>query len=185
MKQSPPPMQLTHRFLVLLTIAVAAIGTGSESISKRTLTLEECIQMALQRNLDVQIQRYAPVIARANLSVSYAIYDPTFSSSASQSFSTSEGGINPSVFNPPANESWVERYATGIGGTAPTGLRYNLTGSIDRFSGKVFAATNSFDSPFDYRTSVGISLTQPFLKNFWIDAPRLQISLNKRNLKIS
>src|SRR6266511_4366154 len=189
MKQSPRPMQLTHRSLAIFTIVATAIFTQAQPSSKRTLTMEECIRMALERNLDIRIQRYGPEIAHANLSVAYANYDPAFSSSAGQFFSTSESGFNPSVFNPPSSQTWVERYEAGVGGTAPTGLRYDLTGSLSRSSSKVFNnltnALISSDSPFDYRTSVGINLTQPLLKNFWIDSPRLQIALNKRNLRIS
>ena len=102
--------------------------------------------MALERNLDIRIQRYAPVIARANLSVSYATYEPAFTASSSQSFSTSESGFNPSIFNPPSNESWNERYESGIAGTAPTGLRYDLLGSLSRSSGKIFAACRIAES---------------------------------------
>jgi outer membrane protein len=179
-------MQPIHRFLALLTIA-AAIGIHAQPASKRTLTLEECIQMALLHNLDLQIQRYVPEIARFNLSGAYAAYDPTFNGLVRQSFSASESGFNPNAFNPPSNETWLEQYEAGVGGTAPTGLRYDLFGNVDRSSGEVAAGNPPVltDVGFDYRTRVGINLTQPLLKNFWIDAPRLQIALSKRNLKIS
>ena len=48
----------------------AALAAESEPATNRVMTLEDCLQMALQHNFDVQIRRYSPQIARYNLEVS-------------------------------------------------------------------------------------------------------------------
>src|SRR5438874_13643228 len=45
----------------------------------RVLTLEDCVRMALQHNLDIQIQRYTPLFGEYALNVAYAGYEPTAS----------------------------------------------------------------------------------------------------------
>jgi len=48
----------------------------TNSLKSRTLGLSECIQIALQQNRDLQIERLNPLIALASLSASRGYYDP-------------------------------------------------------------------------------------------------------------
>jgi len=171
-------MQSIHRFLVLLTIA-AAIGVHAQPASKRTLTLEECIQMALLHNLDLRIQRYGPQIALYNLGVSYGGYDPALSFSAEHSFNSSPGGIIPgSPVTFPSSETETDQFGAGIGGVLPvTGLSYNLGGSLTK--------REQIGSGETYFSGAILDLRQPLLRNAWIDAQRLSIWVNRKNLKIS
>jgi len=41
--------------------------------------LQDCVQMALQHNLDLQIDRYTPQIAQFDLRGAYGGYDPVLS----------------------------------------------------------------------------------------------------------
>ena len=44
----------------------------------RKLSLEDCIQSALEKNLDLRIARYEPPKALTDLQAAYAGYNPTF-----------------------------------------------------------------------------------------------------------
>jgi outer membrane protein TolC len=63
----------------------------------RVLSLEDCIALALQHNLDIQIQKYNPVIGQYKVGVDVGAYEPTFSFSASKSYNDRPGGINPAT----------------------------------------------------------------------------------------
>ncbi len=185
-------MRLTPIIPFCCLAAFAASGFAQESAggkaASRSLTLQECVKTALEHNLDIKIERYRPELAKLTLDGSYGAFDPSWRTDFRQNFSTSETGFNISTFNPPSNETWRETYGMGLGGELPlTGLAYNLSSTLNRSSSKTsFGNPPTFlDSPFDYSSSVGINLTQPLLKNFWIDSPRLQIALNKKNLKTS
>ncbi len=148
----------------------------------RVVTLEECIALALQHNLDIQIQRLNPVISQYTLDIAYAGYEPVFTFSAVKSFNSSPGGIN-SITGLPFNsiERNMENYNAGLQGTLPTGLSYNFTGPLTKESQS--QGTNTV--PTTWSASPGVNLTQHLLQNFWIDNTRLQIQLDKTTLKIS
>src|SRR2546430_17357296 len=80
-------------FILLLTTFVA--DTRSEGQTNRLLSLSECIQLALLHNYDVQIERFAPEIARFNLDGSYGAYQPSFNASAVQRFINQAATFDP------------------------------------------------------------------------------------------
>ncbi|MEO6183165.1 MAG: TolC family protein [Verrucomicrobiota bacterium] len=165
-------------------IFVAALATlftahaQTDTNKSRLLTLDEAIRLALQHNLDVQIERVAPQIAQFNLSGVYSAYDPTFSVRALRSFRSSPGGFNTATgLQSPPNETYNESLQPGLSGALPTGLTYDFGGDLrNRTSGTVDTT---------YRPTVGVDLAQPLLKNFWIDATRQQIWVDRKTLKIS
>src|SRR5580765_8419681 len=118
MQQSPRPMQLKLiRGFCLSLIVVATIrGAESDSAATRSMTLEECIQTALEHNFDVQIKRYDPAIARYNLNMSYAGYDPTFSFSGEHDYTLSPGGIDEQGRPFGGTDSETDRFSTGLRG---------------------------------------------------------------------
>jgi outer membrane protein TolC len=75
------------------------------------------------------------------------------------------------------DETETDSFSAGLNGVLPfTGLSYDLTGSLvgrDSLSGESFFGDS------------GIRLSQPLLRDFWIDQPRAQIQLNRKSLKIS
>jgi outer membrane protein len=153
----------------------------SEARQTRVLTVEEAVQLALEHNLDIQIQRYNPVIDQYLVGFANGAYDPTFSFRAVRNFNSSPGGINPQTGLPfQANERTADSYTPDIAGILPyTGLTYDLAGPLSRTVGNSVPLGNKFSS------DPGITLTQPLLKNFLIDKYRLQILLNKNTLKSS
>jgi outer membrane protein len=150
----------------------------AESSEPRAMSLQDCIQEALGHNLDVQIERYNPRISLFNLKGSYAGYDPAFSISGQHNYSLSGGGFNTSIgTNTPGRSVDQNSFTSSLGGLLPWGLNYGLSGNISESYGKQ-------TGPFDFTSgSAAVNLTQPLLKNFWIDQTRLNISVSKNRLK--
>jgi outer membrane protein len=161
----------------LLTAFAAAAQTGTNT-AEREMSLTDCIQAALQHNLDVQIERYNPQISLYNLDAAYGGYDPTLNFSGQHDYNTQPGGFNQYSTNPiPARVTEANSFSSGIGGSLPWGLQYDFSGNI--------ADTTSSANPESTDGSIGVSLTQPLLKNFWIDTTRLTIRVAKNRLKFS
>src|ERR1041385_2372472 len=95
MQQSPSPMRTLRNAMAGLCVAVVAASAQTTNSITTGLTLQECIQTALQHNFDVQIKRYNREIARYNLNGSYGGYDPTYSFSGEHDFNLSPGGVDP------------------------------------------------------------------------------------------
>ena len=199
-------------------LAVAVTSALEPARTTRNLSLQDCIQIALEHNLDVQIQRINPELARYALGVSYGNYDPNFGFSGDHSRNISPGGVDTQGRAFGGTESETDRFSSSLQGLLPWGLTYNLGGTMADRTGTQPAVAPDFSNPtvvtnsftdigtgdvISYRSTnfgstairvpfettsadVGaLTLRQPLLKNFWIDSTRLQIMLNKQNIKIS
>ncbi|HSH95010.1 MAG TPA: TolC family protein [Roseimicrobium sp.] len=146
----------------------------------RTLSLSECISMALEHNLDVQIQRIGPQIARFSLDAYSGAYDPNFSMSYTHGFVSSPGGTDSNAIPLPAAERTTDDYTPQLNGTLPGyGTRYSLLTTFQAREG------TGVTPGTEHTAASSITLTQPVLKNFLIDNTRQLIEVNRRSLKIS
>ena len=193
------------------------MATTNVAVADRWMSLEDCLEIALQHNLTIQIARYNPKIARYNLWGAYGAYDPTFTASVEHSYSLSPGGIDAQGRSYSGTESDTDTLRAGLSGLLPWGTTYSLGGSasdqtgsrpttltgtnITGYSTNIFFdtatnpvvflnptfATTSGRSSFETTsaTAGALSLSQPLLKNFWIDADRLTIFINKKELQRS
>lgn len=169
----------------LLLLGGAVSGPAQDSPPDRRvvrpITLEECVRTALLQNRALQIERLTPAITGSLLSGSYGYYDPVFTLGARQEHSTDAGGFDPSDFSRDAIYSADSQVASSaLTGFLPSGLSYTLGGNYAYSEG--FRNGLNFES---YSLQTGVGITQPLLRNFWIDQGRLTIQVNKKNLKIS
>ena len=190
-------LQQTTRLLCLAVWLFAARGIAQQTNAlTRSLSLKECIEMALQKNLELQIERHSPQIARYRLGASYGIYDPSFGFAAQRDFLD-----QPRSFDPKKSgvdfpyELTTDSFSSGISGKLPTGLTYGLGARAAQWDARTdfssFPVTAANFPPDgirltnQYFLSTGIILRQPLLRNFWIDADRLNIQVSRKNLQIS
>ena len=159
---------------------VSAAVAQTNAPATRVLSLQDCVTAALQHNFDVRVERYEPLKSQLNLESAYAGYDPTFSISGAHNFNES-GGQFVNGFQRPSEISDANSFNSALGGSLPSGLTYDLSGSVSETYGST-GGTSPFDSSGG---SVGVSLSQPLLKNLWIDSTRLGISAAKSQLKVS
>jgi outer membrane protein TolC len=171
--------------LLYCLLAVTAAAQTSPSLvatnlvpNGRQMSLQECIQQSLKHNLDVQIQRYSPEIDLYNLRGSYGTaYDPTLNASGSHNFNVQPGGFLDGIPLLPTTTK-VDSFSSSIGGELPlTGLQYDFSGNIYQAHILQFGTTtpNSIGA-------IGVKLTQPLLKNSWIDQNRMAILVDKNTL---
>ena len=168
-------------FLAVLT---AAAQTNIDAGAVRAMSLQDCISEAMQHNLDMQIERFNPQFSLYSLHADYGGYDPTFNFKGEHSYNDSgttfQDGqlIAGKQFN-------SDNFSSSFTGTAPWGMTYNLGGNVQSTKGGSTGTTNFI--PFQNSSGqVGaFTLTQPLLKNLWIDQNRLTIRLAKNALQFS
>ena len=144
------------------------------------LTLEDAIARALERNLDIAVQRLHPLVVDLNLAQALSAYSPTFDTSLSTNSSTSpsstqlDGGQRVVSDRKVVNTGITQAVAWGGG-------RYTVD-----FNNNRQASTNTFSS-FNpsYRSSFQGSYTQPLLRGFKIDSTRQQIQVTRINRDIA
>jgi outer membrane protein TolC len=174
----------------LLCAASSWPATAAEK-AERQMSLGDCITTALEHNLDIQIERYNPLIAEANLRLVYGDYDPQISLRASHDFNQDPGGLDAQARSYTGRETESDSFSAGLVGLLPGGLNYN----VSSFVSDTYGETPVLDPitqtiirvPFESsRAQVVIGeLRQPLLRNFWIDSTRLNIKLRTKDLRIS
>jgi len=151
-----------------------------ESGPRVDLTLEDSIARALERNLDLVVQRLNPMVFDLSLAQQLAFYRPTVNANISNSSRT-----NPSSTQLDGGEAVVSDTATVNGGLDQAvqrgGGNYTVNWNNNRS-----ASTNAFSS-FNpsYRATVQASYTQPLLRGFKIDTTRQQIQVTRINRAIA
>lgn len=155
-------------------VATNAVAGG------RRMSLQDCIQEALKHNLDVQIQRYNPEISLYNLRAAYGGWDPLLNISGQHQFDVQPGSIEVNGLPVPSTTVNNNTFSSSIGSTLPWGLQYNFSGDINE---EHFLEAGSLTPSSS--GGIQMQLTQPLLKNFWIDNTRLTIKVNKNRLRYS
>src|SRR5437660_2364616 len=116
-----------RQIVIVLLVSWQFTVQGAETNTvPRALSLSECVRLALEHNLDVKIARFEPEIARHNVSLAYAAYEPTFEIAGTHNYSAAPGGID--AQNRPYSGTTTEgdSYRAGIVGLLPSGLTVNL-----------------------------------------------------------
>jgi outer membrane protein TolC len=181
--------------ILFLAAGLAGMSAQTNSPAARPLSLTDCFTEALKHNLDVQIEQTAPQISLYDLRAAYVGYDPVFSLSATHRQSDAGGFLNSSIStnfypafvgtnftpyqiittnNPGISVARQNAFNSDLKGSLPWGMSYD-------FNGNVTDETTADSSS----GQVGVNVTQPLLKNFWIDSTRLTILVAKNRLKYS
>ncbi|MCS1407777.1 MAG: hypothetical protein M2R45_00937 [Verrucomicrobia subdivision 3 bacterium] len=178
-----------HKLFAVAVLSGAAFAAGlnahdSQAMVNRPLSLNDCIQIALQHNLLLKVEKINPQISRADLKIAYAGWYPNFTTSYNHNFRQQPGNVDEFSRTIPGTSSETDSFFTGINGRLPTGLTYNIQGNV---------ANTFFDSSFiDQNTlqtitvtsenangNISINMTQPLLRGLMIDQTRLNIKLSK------
>jgi outer membrane protein TolC len=72
-------MKFCRALVFLLLASLPAFGQTNDPAKVKRLSLEDCIELALKHNLDLQIDRYNPEISLYSLQADYSSYDPVLS----------------------------------------------------------------------------------------------------------
>jgi outer membrane protein TolC len=171
--------------LAVLTTILAALGQTNPPPNVRQLSLQDCIEMTLKHNLDLKIDRYNPEIQLFTLNAYYGYYDPTLNLSGQHDHSLSGSQLVQGGFAVGASKRDDDTFSGTLSGFLPSGASYTfgtLNPIFDAY-GVQRSGTNII-TPFENSGgNVGITATQPLLRNLWIDQNRLNIRVGKNRLK--
>jgi outer membrane protein len=158
-----------------LTNSLAAQNSAPNET--RELSLQECIDLTVKNNIELQIDRYSPEISRYNLKAAYGAYDPTAFFSGQHNHSESGATfLGTNIIGGTLSDR--DSFNTTVTGLSPWGLQYQLFGNTSDT-----VQNNGFSLRRNAGAQAGITLTQPLLRNFWIDNSRLVIRIDKNRLK--
>ena len=135
------------------------------------MSLEECVQLALQANHDIQIVQFETALSDADYKSARGIFDPTLSASFQHIDQTSPPSPLQSVFGGLTGtvETRVTNYQLQFGGLLPRwGTQYNTSFQVGRESG-TFSALATYDG------ALTSTITQPVLRGRGTAVNRIQI----------
>ncbi|MGO8930140.1 MAG: TolC family protein [Limisphaerales bacterium] len=164
-------------------------------MNTRPISLPQCIDLALSRNLDLRIEHLITDAAGYNLAGAYGAYSPVFSAGAQHAFVSEPEDFDPRKFHDyfPV-ELATDTLKTGLSGELPLGLSYGLSGStIDKNARTDFNSDPNDAVAFpggirqtnNYSAEAGLTLRQHLLKDFWINAARETLLIRRKELGMS
>lgn len=144
------------------------------------ITLEDAIQRALDRNLDLKVQKLNPQIADYQLQQTRAFYRPTFTgttiyrNSSSTNTNTQEG------------QSTVTQTNQTYNATASMPVQWHGGNANFQFNnGRTFTNSTLSTRPLQYNANLQFSYTQPVLHNFKTDSTRTSLKTQEIARQIS
>jgi outer membrane protein TolC len=126
-----------------------------------SLTMDECVQRALQNGFDIEIQRYNPSMAKDSVDIVRGGFDPTLSLNGTQSHSNTAPlagslGIK--------NDARDARFS--VNELLKTGTTVNISTDLDRSAVNPYSPLiNGFYNPI-YNSDLALTVTQPLLRGF-------------------
>lgn len=151
-------MKFVH-MLARLTIFIGVMLPGMLCAEEMQLTVVEAVRMAVEKNLDLQIERYTPAQQEAEHRKSKGIYNPALSLQAQYN--------DISSYSASFEQNNAQLDAT-LSQLLPSGGTISL-GFENSFADQ--AGTASY-----WQSTLGLSLVQPLLKNFGRETTELLIT---------
>ena len=154
------------------------VGVG---LTQKRLTVKEAMELALQNNLDIQIERTNTVLTRSQYRQTFGVWDPVL-------------GYKPGLTNNVTPTSSVLQAADGrlVDRNFANNFSFNQrlpwygTRFDASFNNGRASTSNAFTglNPF-YTSAINLTLTQPLLRGRKLDADRNQIRLRRKQVDIS
>jgi outer membrane protein TolC len=143
------------------------------------LSLDEAVARALENNVDIAVERYNPEQSAQDVIAAEGYYDPFLFANLSKT-STDTKGTNFFSGGDVVNTK-TGLWNFGLGIPVKTGAEFSLAfNNNKRDTNNAFTTFNPV-----FNSNLSVSLTQPLLKNFKVDAPRNQLRLAKKGREIS
>lgn len=160
--------------------------TSAPATGARAYSLEEAILMALERNLEIQVERRAPQIRDERIVGALAEFDPSLNfrilyEDLEREQNTREfvATDNISVFT---EENLL--FQTSLTGKVPFGTSYEIVMNSDSLENSLNDREVSRFRP-EYDSDLALTITQPLLRDFGTEINRTQVRLAMSDRKIS
>jgi outer membrane protein len=160
-------------------------ATGASATRTRVpLTLDEAVKLALDRNLDIAVQRLNPEINDIAIASITSVYHPSLTSTLSAASTSTPANTAIAGSNTPGApiDTTADNYNGGIAQSVPWG-----GGSYTVALNNIRNTSTSLNALYNpaYNTNWSGTYTQPLLRNFRIDSTRQQLQVTKLNRDIS
>ncbi|MBK9383928.1 MAG: TolC family protein [Planctomycetes bacterium] len=146
-------------------------GSAAEEKPRRsiTLTVDECVELAIRQNHGLAADWLARRIADAGIEEARGAFDPIFGTTAS--WAEDRVPIGSALGGASVLEDSVITWDSSLGGLLPTGLTYDVTWNVVNTDNN-----NSFQlfNP-QTRNSLTVNVTQPLLRGAWTTVNEQQI----------
>ncbi len=144
------PLRTFFLPVVLLAALLPAL------LPAQTLTLEDAVRLALEKNPQIEVESYGRSIARADYLTALGRFDPALTFRRSYAEDDSPISSNPIV----SQLIKTDDYSLALEGTTPWGMNYSIGGSARNQRGPL----DGYDDHF--ATFGGVTVTQPLLRGF-------------------
>lgn len=157
------------KYILPLLLNLLLVTTATAGNLPLQLSLKEAVRLALEHNLDLKAELYNPAQAEADIRKNRSIYETNFTLDSSYQ--------DANRYSPNLSKDYDQSTFTitpGLNQLLPTGgtvgLNYQNTKETNSTTGTT--AVGSF-----WTSSLGLSLSQPLLKNFGRDTTELNIKV--------
>jgi outer membrane protein TolC len=160
-------------------VASATLASAQTAPETIRLTVDEAVRLSLENNTDLKADRLDPQISDTRVAAAAGAYRPTISTSV-----LSNNQLQPpsSFLIPTATRTDVVTSNAGFAQRLPWfGTSYSVSWSTSHTD------TNSFLSSYNplLQSGLGVTLSQPLLRDFSIDAARQQLATSRTNRDIA
>jgi outer membrane protein TolC len=165
-------------FLLAATLVVAGVvpAAAQGQAAVRRLSMDEAVNLALEQNLGIQIERLNPQIEDVAIAQARSYWVPTVSTTLQN---ISQNTPSSSFLSGGQAKITDSRFSTQVGVTQilPTGANYSFAWNSARST-----STNLFTN-FDplLASNVAFSISQPLLRNRTIDSYRQQLQSTRKD----
>lgn len=140
------------------------------------LSLDDCIQLALAQNPDIQIAAIEPLMADGDIRAAKGEFDPIAQLTGNYTVAEVSLSAQQVVFGGiDAIRSYTTNLNAQLGGKLHTGTQWGIVGTMEK-SEDTF---NQFIEEFN--TQVALTLTQPVLRGFGLKYNRVRITAARNN----
>jgi outer membrane protein TolC len=159
---------------------LAAAQAGMPAAPVRTLSVDDAVRLALEQNLDLQVERINPQIQDLAVADVRTFWTPNFISSLTADNADTPASGFLSGGQDKVHDAQVST-SVGLNQQLPWGGRYNFAWNSAR------ATTSSIFTSFNpvLRSNLNFAVVQPLLRDFGIDAVRQQLLVSRKNREIS
>jgi len=155
---------------------------AGETTPTLRLTLEDAVKFALDRNLDIAVQRLNPQINDIAVLSVKSVYNPTLTSTVGPQSATILPSSQTQLGVGGAAVTETMTFNGGVAQSLPWGGG-NFSASLNNFR-RSSTSNNSLFNPL-FQSAWSFAYNQPILRNFSIDSTRQQLAVTKLNRDIS
>ncbi|MBJ7328001.1 MAG: TolC family protein [Chthoniobacterales bacterium] len=183
---APNPLRPFH----LEAVFTAAVDPG---VMPQAISLRDVVRMALENNMDVKVQRLQPELGEQQMRFAAGAFDPQFGFQTQYAYSKipqntqefiSTGGVTEGFDDPRTFTQENISFNWQLGGKTPLGTQYSVgLNQLQARNDLNILIPPSLFFP-EYTTVLGLTVTQPLLRNFGPAANLAELRIARLQKKI-